>query len=276
VTPVVVEPRDSATVMLVRDGATGLEVFMVRRNLNADFVGGAYVFPGGTVDPADREPEMEAWCDTTDADASARLGVDAGGLAAWVTAVRECFEETGVLLARHADGGPVRLDDPGEAERFAEHRDAVTRGERSLAEVCRAERLRLALDRIHYFAHWITPELSPRRYDTRFFVAAAPDGQAMAHAPGELIGQAWVRPEDALERHRRGEFDLILPTIRNLQAIGRYDRAADLFEAAASLTDIPTVMPRMVPDDDGFSLVLPGDDGDEVVARLPATWTGSR
>jgi 8-oxo-dGTP pyrophosphatase MutT (NUDIX family) len=263
--------------MLVRDGAAGLEVFMVRRNLNADFVGGAYVFPGGTVDPDDRDPDMTAWCgDATDADASTRLGVETGGLAAWITAVRECFEETGVLLARHASGEPLRIDEPGAAERFAEHRAAVTRGERSLADVCRTERLQLALDRIVYFAHWITPELSPRRYDTRFFVAEAPEGQQMAHAPGELIGQAWVRPADALDRHRRGDFDLILPTIRNLEAIGRYDRADDLLEAAARLTAIPTMMPRLVPDDDGFRLVLPGEHGDEVVARLPASWMGSR
>ena len=108
--------RDAATVLILRDGPDGLEVFMVRRNLNSDFVGGAYVFPGGAVDPEDRHADLEAICEGyTDAEASRRLGIDRGGLAYWVAAIRESFEEAGVLLAYRSDGSIVDLDDPKHA-----------------------------------------------------------------------------------------------------------------------------------------------------------------
>src|SRR5207244_2201371 len=175
--------------MLVRDGAAGgMEVLMLRRNLNADFVGGAYVFPGGAVDEADRHADLEAVCEgRSDDQASVLLGVDRGGLAFWVAAIRECFEEAGVLLAYGPDGEVMRLSDAAVEARFARHRAAVDSGERRLLDVCAEERLRLAVDGIHYFSHWITPEGAPRRYDTRFFVAAAPAEQAPLHDDREVV-----------------------------------------------------------------------------------------
>ena len=130
-----------------------------------------------------------------------------------------------------------------------------------MSELCRLEGLRLRLGAIHYFAHWITPTPAPRRFDTRFFVAAAPADQEPLHNPGELIDQAWIRPADAIEGHRQGTFDLILPTIRNLEAIARFERAADLLDAAAAAPSVPTVVPRLVQDDDGLRILLPGDPG---------------
>ena len=196
--------RDAATVMLVRDGSEGLEVFMLRRNLKSDFVGGAYVFPGGAVDPHDRHQNLEPICTgRTDADASGQLGIDGGGLAFWVAAIRECFEEAGVLLAYDADEQVVRFDDPTVADRFAIHRKSVDSGERRLVDVCLDERLRLAVDTIYYFSHWITPEGAPRRYDTRFFVTRAPDGQVPLHDNHEVIANLWIRPADALGRAPR-------------------------------------------------------------------------
>jgi 8-oxo-dGTP pyrophosphatase MutT (NUDIX family) len=270
-----VQVRDAATVMLVRDGvAPGpdgsvLEVFMLRRNLDSDFVGGAYVFPGGAVDPDDRLAHLEDVCrGRTDAEASALLGIpddpmDDGGLAFWVAAVRECFEEAGVLLAYDASGDIVRLDDPAVAARFAEHRRAVDHGERRLVDVCREEGLQLAVDTIHYFSHWITPVGPPRRYDTRFFVAAAPVAQEALHDDRETIANCWTRPADALERHRRREFDMILPTIRNLEAIGRFATAGDLLRAAGEMESVPTILPRIVQEDGGVRILLPGDAGYE-------------
>src|ERR1700722_416737 len=180
--PAPVEIRPAATVMLVRDapvssGGTSLEVLMVRRNLRSDFVGGAYVFPGGAVDPLDGGPEAEAMCaGRTDAGASALLGFESGGLAYWVAVVRETFEEAGILLARR-EGGPELLAGDDEVERFVTERAAVNAGTRRFLDLCRDENLRLTVGDIHYFAHWITPRGAPRRYDTRFFVAAAPPGQ---------------------------------------------------------------------------------------------------
>ena len=273
-----VEVREAATVMLVRDGADDrLEVFMLRRNLNSDFVGGAYVFPGGAVDPADRHADLEPICEgRTDVDASTALGLDppTGGLAYWVAAVRESFEEAGVLLAYDAGGAVVDFREPDVAERFDRHRASVDRGERRLVEICAEEGLRLAVDGMHYFAHWITPLGPPRRYDTRFFVAAAPVGQTPLHDDRETIANCWIAPAEALARHEAGEFDLILPTIRNLEAIARFDTAADVLAAASALDVVPAVLPRVVDDGDGIRILLPGDPGyddagDEIPAGVP-------
>lgn len=227
-----VEVRDAATVLLVRDGQRGMQVFMLRRSLNSVFVGGAYVFPGGAVDEADRHAHLEAICDgRTDADASALLEIDSGGLAYWVAAVRECFEEAGVLLAHAGDGHVISFADPAVAERFRLHRKAVDSGDQRLIEVCQAEGLHIAADQIHYFSHWITPRGAPRRYDTRFFVAAAPPEQEPLHDDRETIANIWVRPQDALERERSGELEMIFPTIKSLEAISQFDRSADLLAA---------------------------------------------
>ncbi len=260
--------------MLVRDGShptSPLEVLMVRRNLRADFVGGAHVFPGGGLDPADEGPEAEARArGRSDAEASAILGVERGGLAYWVAVLRECFEEAGVLLAYGPGPGDLlSLDDPREADRFERLRQEVNAGRRRFLDVCTAEGLSLAVDRVHYFAHWITPEGAPRRYDTRFFVAAAPPGQVPTHDAGETTDAQWVRPAVALARHRAGEMELIFPTIRNLQAIGRFPTSAELLSAAAGAGRVPAILPKVVVDGRAVRILLPGDDGYEAAMGAP-------
>lgn len=250
--------------MLVRDGADGLEVFMLRRNLASDFVGGAYVFPGGAVDEADRHSDLEAVCEgRTDTEASSLLGLDPpmGGLAYWVAAVRESFEEAGVLLAYDDQGEIVDLREPDEAARFAAHRSAVDSGALRLVEICTEERLRLAVDGMHYFSHWITPVGPPRRYDTRFFVARAPVGQEPLHDDRETIANVWIAPAEALARHQRDEFELIFPTIRNLEAIARFETVDELLDAARQSGPVAAVQPRLVVDGDGTRILLPGDPG---------------
>jgi 8-oxo-dGTP pyrophosphatase MutT (NUDIX family) len=252
--------------MLVRDapgpsGDTWLEVLMVRRNLRSDFVGGAYVFPGGAVDPLDGGTEAEALCaGRSDAEASALLGIDNGGLAYWVAVVRETFEEAGLLLARRPGGPDLLAGDAEEEARFAAARAAVNGGTRRFLDLCRAEDLRLAVGDVHYFAHWITPRGAPRRYDTRFFVAAAPPAQTAAHDAGETIAEVWISPHDALSRHRAGEIEIIFPTVRNLQAISRFSTSGALLDAAAAASSsVPVIEPRVVPDGNGMRIVLPGD-----------------
>lgn len=234
---------------------------MLRRNLNSDFVGGAYVFPGGAVDPADRETEaVEPLCSgRTDAEASELLTVPSGGLAYWVAAVRECFEEAGVLLAYDRDGSVLSLADPATASRFEEHRAGVYAGTTRLVDLCAAEGLTLAADRIHYFSHWITPVGPPRRYDTRFFVAQAPPEQVPLEDKRETIASLWVNPAEALARQERGELEMIFPTIRNLEAIARFNTTADLLAAAAAIESVPAILPRVVADGQGVRIVLPGD-----------------
>jgi 8-oxo-dGTP pyrophosphatase MutT (NUDIX family) len=252
--------------MVVRDspaptGGTTLEVLMVRRNLRSDFVGGAYVFPGGAVDPLDGGAEAEAFCvGRSDAEASALLGFPSGGLAYWVAVVRETFEEAGLLLARRESGPGLLAGDREEEARLAAERVAVNAGTRRFLDLCRDEQLRLNVGDIHYFAHWVTPRGAPRRYDTRFFVAAAPPGQIAAHDAGETIADVWISPADALARHRSGEIEIIFPTIRNLQAIGRFATSTELLDAAESASSaVPAIEPRVVPDGNGMRIVLPGD-----------------
>jgi 8-oxo-dGTP pyrophosphatase MutT (NUDIX family) len=265
--------------MLVRDAASidgpALEVCMLRRHLNSDFVGGAYVFPGGKVDDADRTVEAEGACEgRSDAVASDMLGIDGGGLAFWIAALRECFEEAGVLLAysagTEAGGALVDVSDPAVRRRLATRRIEVNAGDVGFLDACRSEGLCLAVDRVHYFSHWITPEPAPKRYDTRFFVTALPPGQVPIHDDHETTDTVWVRPSEALERAAKGEFDLIFPTIKNLEAIARFSTSVELLAAAAAIERVPTVLPRVVSDERGFRILLPGDPGyDEAVAASP-------
>ena len=256
--------RPAATVMLVRDAQpTGIEVLMVKRNLNSDFVGGAYVFPGGAVDPADGGAEAEAICvGRSDIEASEILGIAAGGLAYWVACLRELFEEAGILMATTPDGSSLELTG-ATAARYVGHRALVNASERRFLDIIADEGLTLDVGDLHYFAHWITPEGSPRRYDTRFFVATAPARQTAAHDAGEVIADEWIAPQDALRRHREGDIELIFPTIRNLQAISRFTTTTDLIEAARTAASVPAILPRITVSDKGVRILLPGDEGYE-------------
>ena len=245
---------------------------MLRRNLNSDFVGGAYVFPGGAVDLHDSGAAVEAICaGRTDADASKQLGIERGGLAFWVAAVRECFEEAGVLLAIDEHDNVVSLADEVTADRFVEWRHKVDHAEASLVELCAAEGLRIMAGEIYYFAHWITPVGPSRRYDTRFFVAAAPPEQHPVHDDRETIATVWINPAEALRKQKAREMELIFPTIRNLEAISRFDTASELLAAAAAIDEVVTVLPKVVSGDTGLRILLPGDAGyDDVIdGKLP-------
>ena len=259
--------RDAATTLLVRDDIEGVEVFMLRRSADAAFAPGAYVFPGGTLTDEDRAPELESVCTgRTDSQASALLGVGSGGLVFWVAAIRECFEEAGVLLARDRTGGRViEFTDTEVERRFIRHRHALQAGERRFLEIVREEGVLLDVGNLHYFSHWITPEGLQRRYDTRFFVASAPPGQRALHDTQETVAGLWIRPADALERYHQGTLDLVIATLKHLEAMTRYDYAADLLDAARAVTSVPTILPRIVRQGGRARSLMPGDPGyDEV------------
>jgi 8-oxo-dGTP pyrophosphatase MutT (NUDIX family) len=267
-TPEVIVPRDAATVMLLRDSEAGLEVFMMRRTLNAVFVGGFYVFPGGAVDAADRSADVEGSCiGLTDADASEQLSIGSGGLAFWVAAVRECFEEAGVLLAAGPDGVLVDFADDAIEARFEGYRSAVHSGERRLIDICADEGLRLAVGDIEYVSHWITPPGEPRRFDTRFFVAHAPVGQRPLHDDNETIASLWVRPLDALERQKAGELQMISPTITHLEYLAAFATADEAMADAAKIRHPATVEPQLLPKADGVDVLMPGDPGYDKIGR---------
>ena len=244
----------AATLMLLRGGEAALEVLMLRRHPESVFAADAWVFPGGRVDPADGVAVGPA-----DADASRALGLPSGGLAFWVAAARECFEEAGILLARHAGTGDW-LDTTTHwgAARLSDYRAEVHAGRRSLVDVLAAEDLVLDLSDVHYVSHWITPPGGVRRFDTRFFVAPAPSGQVASHDRSEMVESVWTTPTDALARHAAGEVHLVFPTIKNLQALARFPSASGVLRAARSIAFVPSVTPRFRGDPDVPTAALEG------------------
>jgi 8-oxo-dGTP pyrophosphatase MutT (NUDIX family) len=249
--------REAATVMLVRDDPA-LQVFMLRRNLESVWVAGAFVFPGGAVDPDDRSDVLAARClDRTDASASRLLGLSDGGLGYWVAAVRETLEEAGVLLARSRSTG--HLVDP---TLVAPMRDALNSGKRSFTDLVVTHDLVLDTGALHPLSHWITPEGSPRRYDTRFFIAAAPEGHAYTPDESETVASRWARPADALDAADRGEIDLIFPTRKNLEVLADFTSAGGLLRAVseAEASDRPPM--RVSEHGGGTRVMLPGDVDD--------------
>jgi len=238
---------------------------MLRRNLRSDFVGGAYVFPGGGVDDADSGPLAESLViGPDDEEASKRLGIERGGLAYYVACLRELFEEAGLLVVCDASGAAQTLSDRRAVERMARHRRAVNEKSLRFLDMMQEEQLLLDLRELEYVAHWVTPVGPPRRFDTRFFVALAPRGQVATHDAGETVADTWVRPVDALAAQARGEFEMILPTIRNLEAIAHFDSAKDVLDYARGQVEIPRIEPRIVTTNDETRILMPGDDGYEV------------
>jgi 8-oxo-dGTP pyrophosphatase MutT (NUDIX family) len=244
-----VEVQPAATVMLVRDAGEGrggsLEVLMLRRHPESVFAADAWVFPGGRVDDSDGL-DTPIGAGPSDEEASQALGLPSGGLAYWVAAARECFEEAGILLARHADTG-AWLDTTSEwgSVRLARHRRAVHAGTASLGAILEAEGLVLDLSGVHYVSHWITPPgRTTRRFDTRFFVAEAPPDQPVSHDASETVESIWTTPGDALARGEEGEITLLVPTIANLKALAQFFSTEQLVAAAQAIGPVPMAAPR--------------------------------
>jgi 8-oxo-dGTP pyrophosphatase MutT (NUDIX family) len=230
-------------------------VFLVRRHDNVAFMGGAHVFPGGRVDDADHLADPERWCDGVGAAIARMPGrSEEQAIAFHVAAIRELFEEAGVLLARDRQGflaqDEGRLD--GYRREMLGHRLTM----RDLAE---GEGLRLALDALALFGHWVTPEIETRRFDTYFFFAIAPDVQEATHDEHETTQGTWIYPQEALERCRRGEMALPPPTWTTLRAMSQRRDVDDAW-AWASSQPVVRVQPRVVERADGARIIaLPGD-----------------
>jgi 8-oxo-dGTP pyrophosphatase MutT (NUDIX family) len=255
-----VTPRPAATVMLVRDATSGVEVFLMKRSAHGMF-GGLHVFPGGKVDDADH---AKRWAGLSrgpdDGDASSTLGLEAGGLSYWVACIRECFEEAGVLLARGYDGRTLRLRSKGMRERYSSWRDRINANEDDVLEaMCQQEKLELAADQLAYVSHWITPVDQPKRFNTRFFVARAPANQEALHDGHETVESIWMRPEAALEAFHADRLNLISPTFKNLEAIAGYGTTQELLDAKRTIdpATIPTIQPRIISGDtESFDEIL--------------------
>jgi glyoxylase-like metal-dependent hydrolase (beta-lactamase superfamily II)/8-oxo-dGTP pyrophosphatase MutT (NUDIX family) len=248
-------PRRSASLIVLRDGADGLEVLMLRRAERAgDQNSGAAVFPGGHLDEADARAHPLC-IGLTDAQASARLRIDAGGLNYWVAALRECFEESGLLLALDASGRWADLDALGDDSTVVALRQRLNAGEADIASLCRQHGWRLATDRVPYFSHWLTPPGRPKRFDTRFFITIAPPNQRASADETESAELMWLRPAAALAPERG--LKLMLVTEETLRALSKFQRAADALAFAQQQRDVPLMMPRIGSDSNGMRPVLP-------------------
>ena len=256
-------PRPAATTLVVRDGASGLEVLMVRRSAQARFMPGSYVFPGGAVDEADASPAHEAACDEDVAALAARIGrvtrTGEQALALAVAALRECFEECGLWLG--APPEPARS-----ATDWALLRARLHGGE-SLAQLASGAGLPLATRVLQPWSRWVTPFGVPRRFDTLFFVAPLPPAQQPEVDAGETTELAWVSPVAALADRTGGGLPMEYATVRiveSLQPFGTRGCAALLAHAAAQ-TALPPVHPRLVVDGDRHvcGVLLPGQAGYE-------------
>lgn len=262
VKPTPVVPAPAATLVLLRDKpAGGIEILLIQRHRASKFAAGDHVFPGGKIELDDNPDDAARWCTGLDVEHAARvLDLSDGpraALAYWVGAIREAFEEVGVLLAVDGAGRPPRID----PARLADYRRACQEDNRAFWDMVRAERLTLTTDRLVYFAHWITPEENPIRFDVRFFAAPMPEGQTPEADEQEIVGVRWLSPREAFDAQGRGEITLRRPTIANLRI---FEPATSAAAALASLAGraIPTIRPRVITDPDGKQrALLPGDPG---------------
>lgn len=218
----------AATVLLLRSapGDGALEVLMTRRSASASFAPGAYVFPGGGIDALDADP-------ATHAAAARRATQSDEHLTQAIAAIRESFEELGILLARHADGRTAGAEDIAALDRH-----------RPLAAQCQARGLVLAADRVYVLARWTADRDLPRRFDVPFLVARMPEGQTPVADEKEQFEPVWVRPADALERHGAGNFFMIFPTIRTLQRLAKFASADAVLAACAGEAPLWSSCPR--------------------------------
>jgi 8-oxo-dGTP pyrophosphatase MutT (NUDIX family) len=256
--------RDAATVILLRDPADGpYELFLMRRHRDQAFMGGAYVFPGGRLDDADADPKLAACVGGFRAADAKRLLQETGlpeatALALFVAAIRETFEEAGVLLARDARGSVVDLSAPETAARYAAYRLELHEGRITLSELVRREGLIFAPDLLLPYSHWITPEVEPRRFDTRFFLARLPEGQLPVHDRMELTESRWLPPAFALAEHAAGRIVLMPPTLKTIEELLSFSNTGQIFDAARSQR-IVTIFPEAFRTADSFGVRLPHD-----------------
>jgi 8-oxo-dGTP pyrophosphatase MutT (NUDIX family) len=241
--------RPSSTVVLARAGVSDPEIFMVRRHERSSF-GSAHAFPGGVVDPEDAE--VHEYCEgISSAEANVRLGVPDGGLDYYSSAVRELFEESGVLLADLSS-----LD-----ENISAVRDALNDGSVNWSEFVTRHELSLHCGELNYISHWVTPPFEPKRYSTRFFLSKLPEGQHAEHCGGELTESCWATATEVLASERRGDITLIFPTLKTLESLARHKSLDSLLDWAKSSVEwgITSMVPLVIERDGKSEIALPGD-----------------
>ena len=254
--------KPAATVILMREEIKGdFEIFMVKRSSRSTF-GSLYVFPGGKLDPEDSENDLYPYCEgMNNEEASKQLGIKDNGLSFWIACIRECFEEVGVLLTNPDDS---ILQD---TYKLTKLREELNNKEITFKEICVSESLRLRTKNIVPCAHWITPDIETKRFDTRFFLAKVNAKQLASHDGFELTESFWIKPADALAKLKNGEMNMILPTIKNIEKLAEFSSSTEAFNYFEGLGDnaIPPILPKFIKKDGEWVGFLPGEEGYENV-----------
>jgi len=256
--------ESAATLILIRDVDSLTEVFMIKRATKSNF-GGAWVFPGGKIDNADLKDNIQDYCQgLDDKEASNILSLEEDGLGYWVACIRECFEEAGILLAYRENGD---LFKPSLDEKIVLNnlRRQLNEDTTSFLAILKTLNLRLAVDRMLYVSHWVTPKIESRRYSTRFFITSIPNDQEAIHDGYEAVDSLWIEIEKALSDYKQGTFPIIMPTIKNLEAIAGYSSALSILEDKESIlpSDILAIEPKFFFEKGKLVGLLPGDIGYE-------------
>ena len=250
-----VPAKPAATIALLRDSPSRMEILLLRRDRSASFVPGAYVFPGGRVDQADWTKTTLARVDgLTPETAADRLGLadtNPPAIAYYVAALREAFEETGILIGvgPNSEAPPTAAEDAD----IEVLRNGLMEGHVSFTEALEQLSCRIDGSSIEYLAHWITPEREPRRFDTRFFAARVQADTKPMFDPREMTDAVWVTPQDAISRNQAGTLPMIFPTISTLQQLADYATAEDALREIGNAS-IPTVLPRLIITEKGVRL----------------------
>ena len=245
-------PVPAATILMLRNGATGLEVFMVVRHHQIDFASGALVFPGGKVDAGDGE--VRSFCEGVDDSDDTTVSLMVG-------AIREDFEECGILLARTKGESSVVSSE--RLERLEHYRDPLNKGEISISQFLEKENLVLACDLLQPFAHWITPDMMPKRFDTHFYLAVAPEDHVAIHDGHESVDSVWISPSDALTGADDGRYTIIFPTRLNIEMLSESESVETAMEMAVERPIVP-VLPWMDKREDGVYLCIPPEAGYQI------------
>ena len=238
-------PTPAASVLLIRDTNQRIEVFMIKRSMKTNF-GGVWVFPGGKIDNEDISNNYLKYSPhLDDALASERLGLKKNGLSYWAACIRECFEESGILLANkkgvNLKNTVLNKDD---LKIIDQYKSKILQGENIFYQMIDTLNLELATNELAYISHWVTPKIEKRRYSTRFFIARTTD-QVAVHDGVEGVESKWINPEEALQESKSGNFPMIMPTIKNLEMICGFTNTAELLSTMnnKNKSDIPNVEP---------------------------------
>ena len=256
-------PKKAATVILLREKESGgFEVFLVRRHEKSSFMAGNFVYPGGRVDPSDGSPEISA-CSKglTSERAHVILGRSVPPeecLAYWVAGIRELFEEAGILFAYDQQDHLIRIKSVAQQDIFSSYRDLLQKGKVTLWEMARKERLSFALDHLHYYTHWITPEAQKYRFNTRFFLARHPAGQEASFDHAETTAGRWLTPKKALEENLTGDVFLSPPTVKTLEDLSRFTSIEEVFTSSGK-NEAQTILPILTNTSEESFILFPWD-----------------